>query len=265
MIGKRSNLDAARSSARYARRALAVLALLAAIPLWSAAANDGGLSITKAKLAQGLPNVPLESLRPSTSLNGWYELEHGTDVLYVSPDAKFLFVGDLVDLDTQTNLTEAWRAQTAVQQLDAIGEQNMIVMGPRSARRTITVFTDVDCPYCARLHQDVPELTANGVKVRYLMFPRAGLESETYRRSIAVWCAADRVKAVGIAKAGGRINMKTCPNPVAQHYRLGLKLGVSGTPTIFLEDGRRVDGYIPSARLLAILNLKPAPSKSNAN
>lgn len=246
-------------------RTLAAVALLAVLPFSSATAADADLSVIRTKLAQRLPNVSLEGLRPSRSLSGWYELAHGADILYVSPDARFVLLGDLIDLETQTNLTDAWRAQTAVQQLNGVGEQNMIVMGPKSAKRTITVFTDVDCPYCARLHREVPELAASGVRVRYLMFPRAGLESETYRRSIAVWCATDRIKAVGIAKAGGQIDMKTCPNPVTQHYRLGLKLGVSGTPTIFLDDGRRVDGYVPSARLLAILNLKPALSKSDAN
>jgi thiol:disulfide interchange protein DsbC len=265
MIGKQCIFGSAWSEVIYAIRTLVALALLVALPFPSAMAGDADLSATKAKLAQRLPNVSLEGLRSSQSLFGWYELVHGMDILYVSPDARFVFLGDLIDLDTQSNLTDAWRARTAVQQLDAVGEQNMIVMGSKNATRTITVFTDVDCPYCARLHQEVPELIASGVKVRYLMFPRAGLESETYRRSVAVWCATNRVRAVGIAKASGQIDMKTCPNPVAQHYRLGLKLGVSGTPTIFLDDGRRLDGFVPSARLLAILNLKPALSKSDAN
>jgi thiol:disulfide interchange protein DsbC len=242
-------------------RALAFITLFAALPFPAATAADtveAGLAAAKVKLMQRLPSVSLESLRASKTMPGWYELEHGTDLLYISPDTKHMFLGDLVDLETQTNLTDAWRAQIARQQLDAVGETNMIVMGPKDAKRTITVFTDVDCPYCAKLHQEVPDLVRNGVKVRYLMFPRTGLNSETYRRSVAVWCADDRVKAVGIAKAGGKLDMKTCPNPVEQHYRLGLKLGVNGTPTIFLDDGRRVGGYVPIEKLLAILNLKPS-------
>lgn len=238
--------------------------VLAALPLSVAAAADADLAAVKAKLAQRLPDVPVDGLRASKTMPGWYELEHGMDLLYISADAKHLFLGDLIDLDTRRNLTEAWRTQTTKRLLDAVGESNMIVMGPKHPKRTITVFTDVDCPYCARLHQEVPELTRSGVKVRYLMFPRAGLHSETYRRSVAVWCAADRVKAVGIAKAGGKLDMKTCPNPVADHYRLGLKLGVSGTPTIFLDDGRRLGGYVPSAQLLAILKLKPSLNTSDA-
>jgi len=244
-------------------RKLTIVALLAWLPLSIANAEEAGLAAVKAKLSQRLPHVSVEGLRPSTNIRGWYELERDSDLLYISPDGKYLLLGDLIDLDTRTNLTEAWRGKNATEKINAVGEENMIVMGPKDAKRTITVFTDVDCPYCAKLHTEVPELTASGVKVRYLMFPRAGIQSETYRRSVAVWCAADRVKAVGIAKAGGKIEMKTCPNPVEQHYRLGLALGVQGTPTIFLDDGRRLGGYLPSARLLAILNLKPKLSKSD--
>ena len=239
-------------------RALGLIALLAASPFPLATAADTGLTAAKVKLAKTLPNVSLETLRASKIMPGWFELEHGTDLLYISPDAKHMFLGDLVDLESHTNLTDAWRGRIAREELDAVGETNMIVMGPKDPKHTITVFTDVDCPYCAKLHQEVPDLVRNGVKVRYLMFPRTGLHSETYRRSVAVWCATDRVKAVGIAKAGGQIAMKTCPNPVADHYRLGLKLGVNGTPTIFLDDGRRVGGYVPTQKLLAILNLKPS-------
>jgi len=236
-------------------RVLVVLALLLPVP--AVVAADANLTEAREKLAERLPNVPLDKLKRSTTMPGWYEIEHGMQLLYISPDAKHLFLGDLVDLETKTNLTETWREHVAIQAINAVGEKNMIVMGPADAKRTITVFTDVDCPYCAQLHKDVPELTKNGVKVRYLFFPRAGIGSETYRRSVAVWCAADRVKAVGIAKAGGKLDMKTCSNPVESHYQLGRQLEVNGTPTIYLDDGKILGGYVPSARLLAILNVKP--------
>jgi thiol:disulfide interchange protein DsbC len=245
-------------------RALAIAALLAALPLSVATAEDADVAATKAKLTQRLPNVSLDGLRPSKNIRGWYELEQDVDLLYISPDAKHLFLGDLVDLETRTNLTEAWRGKNAAQKIDSVGEKNMIVIGPKDAKRTVTVFTDVDCPYCERLHREVPQLNEGGVKVRYLLFPRNGLESETYRRSVSVWCAADRAAAIGIAKSGGKVEAKTCPNPVEQHYRLGLALGVRGTPTIFIDDGRRLGGYVPSERLLAILNSKPTVGKANA-
>ncbi|HEX7043381.1 MAG TPA: DsbC family protein [Burkholderiales bacterium] len=237
-------------------RVLLFLSLLVFWPITAPAAGDE-LAALKATLQQRLPRVSLDGLRPSRTVPGWYELEHGMQLLFISGDGKHLFLGDLIDLEAQTNLSEAWREQYARDRIEAVGEENMIVIGPKRAKRTITVFTDVDCPYCRKLHRDVPELNKHGVKVRYLMFPRAGLQSETYRKSVAVWCAADRAKAIGVVKAGGRIEMKTCANPVERHYRLGLELQVNGTPTIFLDDGKALGGYVPSDRLLAILDLKP--------
>lgn len=245
-------------------RMLVLLAVLVPFSLAVAADADADLAAVKQKLTERLPNVSLDKLKRSSAMPGWYELEHGMQLLYISGDGKRLFLGDLVDLETRTNVTESWREQTAIRLINAVGEQNMIVMGPADAKRTITVFTDVDCPYCARLHQEVPELTKSGVKVRYLLFPRAGIGSETYKKSVAVWCAADRVKAVGIAKAGGKVEMKTCANPVESHYQLGRQLEVSGTPTIYLDDGKMLGGYLPSSRLLVILNIKPSLKTSDA-
>lgn len=244
-------------------RLLVLLSLLA--PAAIAAAPEAELKALKEKLVQRLPSdVAVDKLRRSAIMPGWYELEHGVQLLYISADGKHLLVGDLIDLETKTNLTEAWRGRAALQLINAVGEQNMIVMGPANAKRTITVFTDVDCPYCARLHQDVPELIRHGVKVRYLLFPRGGVGSETYRKSVAVWCAADRVKAVGIAKAGGKVDANTCANPVEDHYKLGQRLQVAGTPTIYLDDGKTLGGYLPSARMLDILKLGPSLKTSDA-
>lgn len=244
-------------------RAFGLLSLLFLLPV-SVSAADADLDAVKAVVAKRLPAVSTDKLRPSKEMAGWYELEHGMQLLYISADVKHLFLGDLIDLQAQANLTDAWRQQTARKQIEAVGEQNMIVMGPKDAKRTITVFTDIDCPYCAKLHLDVPELNKNNVKVRYLLYPRNGLQSETYRKSVSVWCAADRVKAVGVAKAGGKVEAKTCPNPVESHYRLGAKLQINGTPTIYLDDGKMLGGYVPSERLLAILELKPPLKTSDA-
>lgn len=232
--------------------------VLAALALFAANASHAAepdLAKVKAELAKHFPDVAGGTLRPGP-VPGLLELQVEGDVLYVSNDGKYILLGDVVEVATKKNLTGAVREKVAHEALEKMGEDNMIVMAPASTRRTITVFTDVDCPYCAALHRDVPELNRNGVKVRYLLFPRGGTDTETYRRSVAVWCASDRVKAVGIAKAGGKLDMKTCANPVERHYKLGQSLGVSGTPTIFLDDGRKVGGYVPAAQLLAALGMK---------
>lgn len=217
-----------------------------------ALAADADLNRAKAALVKFFPDAANATLRPS-AVTGLYELVMGAQVYYVSADGRHLFLGDVVEVRTRANLTERTREQISARLLNEIGEQDMIVLAPKETRHTITVFTDVDCAYCARLHQDVPELNRQGVKVRYLFYPRTGIGSETYRRSVAVWCATDRVKAVGVAKSGGQLDMKTCTNPVERHYRLGERLGISGTPTIYLENGGKIAGYVPPAQLLALI------------
>lgn len=227
-------------------------------------AVEPDISTIKQQVAKALPpGISIDAIRPS-AIPGLYEVELDAQIVYVTSDGKYLLLGDILDLNTRSNLSEAWRERAAARLIDAMGEQNMIVMGPDKPKHTITVFTDVDCPYCAKLHLEAPELVRHGVRVRYLLYPRSGIKTETYRRSVAVWCAADRVKAVGVAKAGGKLDMKTCTNPVEAHYALGRRLGVDGTPTIFLEDGRKLHGYLPSDRLLALLGINAEPQKSDA-
>ncbi len=226
-----------------------VLFSLLALPAF---ASDADLVRVKAALVKSFPDAANATLRPSP-VAGLYELVMGAQVYYVSADGKHFFLGDIVDIKTRTNLTENARWALAKRLIDEVGEKNMIVMAPKETRSTITVFTDVDCSYCARLHQDVPELNRNGIKVRYLLYPRAGKGSETYRRSVAVWCSPDRAKAIGIAKSGGPLDLKTCANPVDSHYRLGERLDVNGTPTIFLENGRKIPSYVPAAQLVVLV------------
>ncbi len=216
---------------------------------------DTNLVQVKKKVEAAMPGITFDEFKPS-AVAGLYEGVIGTRVVYFTSDGGYMLNGDMVDLKTRKNLSEARRAGLFTKLLDQVGEANMIVMGPAKPKRTITVFTDVDCPYCAKLHLEVPELNKNGVKVRYLLFPRGGLATNTYNRSVAVWCSADRVKAVGIAKAGGQIEMKTCDNPVAKHYQLGKDLGIEGTPTIFVDDGQVMPGYLPAANLLETLGIK---------
>jgi thiol:disulfide interchange protein DsbC len=236
------------------RRTLFAL-LFASIPLAVSHASEEEIATVKAALAHSFPGGAGATLRPA-AIAGMYEVEIDGQIFYASRDGRFVIVGDMWDLGEKKNLTEAQRENVAVRLLGTVGDKNMIVIGPSDAKRTITVFTDVDCPYCVRLHQDVPELNRNGVKVRYLLYPRSGVGGETYKRSVAVWCASDRAKAIGIAKAGGKIDMKSCNNPVEQHYELGRKLGVNGTPTIYLDNGKRLGGYMPAANLLALMGLK---------
>lgn len=232
-------------------------AALLAYSTWAAGADVKPAELKK-KLQAALPEITVESIKPSP-VPGIYEGAVGTRIVYFTADGKYLLAGNLIEVGSRRNLTQASRAALLNRMLDGVGEANMIVMGPSKPRRTVSVFTDVDCPYCAKLHLEVPALIQGGVKVRYLFYPRGGPDSETYRRSVAVWCAQDRVQAVGVAKAGGKLDMKTCDNPVARHYELGQEFGVEGTPTIVVDDGEILPGYVPAAQLLGRLGLNGAP------
>jgi thiol:disulfide interchange protein DsbC len=229
----------------------------------SAAAGEKDLKQVKAELVRSFPELAEATVKPAP-VPGLYEIEFDAKIFYTTQDGKYLFMGDLVEVGTRQNITEGRRATRRLQALDGVGEGNMIVMGPSKPKRTLTVFTDVDCPYCARFHLDVPALNRAGVKVRYLFYPREGLASESYKKSVAVWCDADRVKAIGVAKAGGKLNMRTCPNPVEKHYQLGGQLEIRGTPTIFFDDGKIIPGYVPAPRLLEMLGIKSETTGSAA-
>lgn len=240
------------------KRGLILLLALLAGPV---AGAETDLDRLKQNIAKTFPEVAQGDLRPSP-VPGFFELVLDARVYYVSADGRHLFLGDIVDIKSRANLTENARQALAKRLIGEISEKDMIVMAPKETHSTITVFTDVDCPYCAKLHQDVPELNRNGIKVRYLLYPRAGKGSETYRRSVAVWCSPDRIKAIGIAKSGGPLDLKTCANPVDNHYRLGERLDISGTPTIFLENGRKIPGYVPAAQLVALVRGRNGVTKA---
>lgn len=226
------------------------LGLLGGLLTAVTATADSNTDKFKQNLASQLPEFTINDVKPSP-ITGLYEVTMGGDTVLISADGKYLLTGDLIEVATRTNLSEKKRGMKILAAIEQTGEKDMIVIGPAKAKHTITVFTDVDCPYCAKLHNEVPELTKAGIKVRYLLFPRAGVGSETYKRSVAVWCAKDRIKAVGIAKAGGALDMKTCDNPVDTNIRLGHSLGISGTPTLVLESGQVIPGYVPAEKLVA--------------
>lgn len=241
----------------------AMLGVLCALFLAHSVQAEDDTEKLKQRLQKRLSDIAITELKPSP-IPGLYEMVFGNRVAYVSADGQYMLMGELIDLESRRNLTATRRGGLVLKSIDALGEANMIVLGPAKPKRTLTVFTDVDCPYCSRLHLEVPKLTEAGVKVRYLLYPRAGKGSETYQRSVAVWCAKDRVKAIGIAKRGGKLEMKSCTNPVDEHVRLGREVGVEGTPTIVMDDGRVLPGYAPAAELLAALGLQDGKKTESA-
>lgn len=203
-------------------------------------------------LAGSLPNGKLDSIVAS-AIPGLYEVTVGPRVLYVSADGRYVLNGDLMDLKERRNLSEERRAQARVEAFSKVGRDQMIEFGPENPAHVLYVFTDIDCGYCRRLHAEVGELNEAGIAVRYLAFPRAGIGSESYDKFVSVWCSADRQQALTDAKAGKDISDASCDNPIAAHFALGEQMGVRGTPTIVLEDGEELGGYVPADQLKRIL------------
>lgn len=189
---------------------------------------------------------------------GLYQVElKGGRHLYASPDGQFVIQGYLYQYkDGQAvNLTEQAQGESVVKEIGSIPEKDMVIFSPDNPKTEITVFTDTDCPYCQKLHAEVPELNRRGVAVRYLAFPRQGLSSHGASVLEYVWCAGDRKMAMNRAKSQEDVPKAKCDNPVARQYALGQQIGIQGTPAIILANGQIIPGYQP-ANVLAAEALK---------
>ena len=228
----------------------------AAQPASTSAPRGATTNDPRAELVKRLPGSKIEDFRPSP-LPGVYEYARGADILYVSADGKFALAGDMYDIANETNLSEKRRREARLALIAKVPENQMVIFGPREAKHTVTVFTDVDCGYCRKFHQEVPELNAMGIAVHYLGFPRAGLGSSSFRKIATAWCSADRGGTLTRLKNGENVPDNVCPdNPIAAEYALGEQLGVTGTPALVLEDGTLIPGYQPAAELARLLGVK---------
>ena len=239
-----------------------LLVLLAcALMFGSTACADVDVHDVKAKLLKARPNLPIEGVR-AAELPGFVQVNLvDGHMLYVSEDAKYFIAGDLyrVDATDFVNLSDEERNVSRKSLIDSLDEGDMLVFAPEGrTKATVTVFTDIDCGYCRKLHQEVPELNELGIAVRYLAYPRAGIDSDSYNKIVSAWCAKDPLDAMTKAKQGKAIPTRRCDNPVARQYALGGQLGVTGTPTLIYDNGFMQGGYMPAKMLAARLGLKVA-------
>lgn len=232
---------------------LSVQAAAAAEP--PAAAEQPAAADPRAALLKLLPKgSKLDDIRPSP-ISGIYEFQQGAEVSYLTADGKYFIDGNLYDMKSRDNLTEALRTRARVALINAVPESEMMIFSPANPKYTITVFTDVDCGYCRKLHSEMAELNRLGVRVRYMFFPRTGPGTESWRKAEVVWCSPNRNEALTLAKAGAALDMnKICaPTPVRREYELGESIGVRGTPAIVTENGDYISGYMEPHELIAQL------------
>lgn len=222
------------------------------------------------------PNITPEHVR-AAPIPGFREAIVGGQIVYVSDDGRYLFLpgsgGALFDTAARKNLSEASLAGARKDLLETIADSERIVFAPPNPVHTVTVFTDVECGYCRKLHSEIAQYNAQGIAIEYLAFPRMGLGSEDYRKMVSVWCAPDRRQALTDAKSDRGVTPRDCKNSVNQQYDVGQRAGLTGTPMILAEDGTQLGGYVPPAALRAALDKlasdsaaasTPAPAEATA-
>ena len=222
----------------------------------TAQAADADLEARLAKrLKTVLPDDKITSVRPGP-VKGVFEVLLGATVLYMSEDGRYVFRGDIFDLDSKSNVTDARRQEARVAAFAAIDPATTIEFAPAKgkASKTLYVFTDIDCGYCRKFHKQMAQLNNAGIAVRYLAFPRTGLDSESAHKAETVWCSENRKEALTSAKSGKMPPAKQCNNPVAEQFHLGQSMGVHGTPAVFTEEGEELGGFIPAEDLIQMLS-----------
>lgn len=219
----------------------------------------------RAQLHEAMPDMQLQSLNQLAD-SGLFEAVINDRVYYFTDDGQYLIQGNVLSMATRENITQ--RRELGIKS-DILSRQNpddLITFAPDKTDYMLTVFTDVDCAYCRKLHEEVAEYNKLGIGIRYMAFPRAGIESESAEKLVEVWCAKDKQQAMTDAKAEREIkNGKICKdNPVIAQFETGQRLGVEGTPALFLENGQMLPGYVPPKRLREILDENAKQQNSTA-
>lgn len=213
------------------------------------------------------PKVDIDKVGPAP-MPGFREAVVQGQVVYVSDDGRYLFLpgsgGALFDTKNKRNVMEDTLASMRRDLVKTIPASERIVFAPANPKHTVTIFTDVECGYCRKLHSEMAEYNRQGIAVEYLAFPRMGIGSEDYKKMVSVWCAADRRKALTEAKADHAVQAKECKNTVEQQYEIGQRAGLTGTPMILNADGIQLGGYVPPAQLREALDKLAAESKTVA-
>ena len=191
----------------------------------------------------------------SSPVDGWYIIKKGAYVAYISEDGRHLIQGDMYNLDTQTNLSEKIRNDSRKDVISEYPVEEMIVFEPSKKLHSVTVFTDVDCTFCRRLHNQIDEYLDAGIEIRYPLYPRSGPKSASWVIAEQVWCSDDRNTALTLAKIDQQLESQDCDSSaISAHYMLGQDVGLQGTPAIVLEDGSMVNGYVSAAQLAKIIS-----------
>lgn len=226
--------------------------LLASLLVTTAFAQEAKEEVAPVSLEE-----KLRSLVPSaktiaiseTPIEGILQVQINSDIVYVTADGQYLLQGQIMDIESRTNITDQAKSGIRVGLLQELDRNEQISFSPKKPKYDLLVFTDLDCGYCRKLHNQMSEYNEEGIAIHYLAFPRAGIGSQSFDDYVSVWCADDNQTAMTLAKNGADPAPKECDNPVEKQYELGRELGVSGTPALVTADGTLIPGYMPPATL----------------
>jgi len=226
-----------------------LLSLLLSSPLIAA---DDEVTKLQEKLSAMFPNEAPFTVS-KTPVPGLFEVDFGDSFMYITGDGEYAVKGDIIHMLTNSNLTDIKRAENRLETMKDITDNNTITYPAINKKTSMTVFTDIDCSYCRKLHSQMAGYNKLGIEVKYAFYPRAGIGSNSYKKAVSVWCADDQRSAMDAIKAGKRIEQLDCDNPVVTHVEVANKMGINSTPTLFFDDGTVLPGYIPPSRLAALL------------
>lgn len=235
-----------------------MVAMIAASVLGSPFSVAGNVEDSiREKLSTSVPGLKISSVREAEA-EGLYEVRSNNgETIYATSDGRYLLTGDLLKITGSgiANVTESARAGDRRDTMANYGNDDVISYKADNEKAVVSVFTDIDCPYCRKLHDEVPQLNDYGITVNYYAYPRSGPDTPSFTKYASVWCAEDQQAAMDSAKGGKAVAAAVCENPVLEQFQLGRRVGVTGTPAIVLEDGNMVRGYVPARNLAEGLGL----------
>ena len=174
--------------------------------------------------------------------------------IYMLPDGEHVILGDIF------NISEGEAKSTTEKDKDIFRKNKLNISNletidflAKKEKYSLTVFTDVDCGYCRKFHNEIDQYNNLGISIKYLAFPRAGIDSESYTKMVSAWCSDQADLSITLLKDNKSIPSNSCENSVAEQFELGRTLGITGTPALITQSGKLLPGYVPAQELLMLL------------
>jgi thiol:disulfide interchange protein DsbC len=221
--------------------AATILAAAASLPVFSQDADA-----VKAALRKKFPDAPIDAVR-KIPYGNLYEVVGNGEIFYTDDKTTYLLVGTLVDVKTKENVTEVRQRTLNAVKFDTLPFDQAIKIVRGNGARKVAILEDPNCGYCKRFERDLQGIS--DITVYVFLYPI--LSPDSIEKSKAIWCSADpgkvwldhMTKNASIA-GEGKCNTAAIDKSLA----FGKEKRVSGTPTIFFEDGERVPGAMPIAQ-----------------